>query len=155
MTRIIYKPGFIKLSNYLNSQYAIEVVLRPFEDDAYYPKLQKIYINSNNQWKDRLITLIHEAGHVLREFESDEEKKLRPSLVHYTSNVKSKRQLVCLLDEEICAWNKGKKLAVKLKIRFDERRLDIVSTECIMSYIKTSLQKVYGSTINIDCIDAK
>ena len=44
---------------------------------------------------------------------------------------------------------------IDLNITFDNRRLDEVSTNCIVSYIKAGLKDVYGKTIDISQIDPK
>ncbi len=155
MSKNIYKSGFDLLSYHLSFRYDLDVILKPFEEDAYYPNMDKIYINSNNQWRDRLIALIHESGHVLIDFNQGEVKNMKSNLSSYSEHIKSKKQLVSLLNEEITAWNVGKKLAMELGIKFDHMRMDEVSTNCIMSYVKSSLQDVYGSTIDISCIDPK
>lgn len=155
MTKILYKPGFDFLSSYLSLRYDVEVILKEFEEDAYYPSLNKIYINSNNHWRERLIALIHEAGHVLIDFNHEEVRNMKSNQSTYSEHIHSKKQLISLLNEEISAWNVGKKLAIDLKIKFDSNRLDEVSTNCIMSYVKRGLQDVYGSTIDVDYIDPK
>ena len=155
MSKNIYKSGFNLLSEHLSFRYDLDIILKPFEEDAYYPNLDKIYINSNNHWRDRLIALIHEAGHVLIDFNQGEVKNMKSNLSSYSEHIKSKKQLVSLLNEEITAWNVGKKLAMELDIKFDHVRMDEVSTNCIMSYVKSSLQDVYGSTIDISYIDPK
>ena len=154
MSKNIYKSGFDHLSSHLSFRYDLDIILKPFEEDAYYPNLDKIYINSNNHWRDRLIALIHEAGHVLIDFDG-EVKNMKSNLSFYSGHIKSKKQMVSLLNEEITAWNVGKKLALDLGIVFDHIRMDEVSTNCIMSYVKCALEDVYGSTIDISHIDPK
>ena len=119
MSKNLYKPGFDLLSDHLYLYYNIDVILKSFEEDAYYPSLERIYIDSNNQWRDRLIALIHEAGHVLIDFNSTHAKSMKENLSIYHDHIKSKKQLVSLLNEEISAWNVGKKLAIDLNVCFD------------------------------------
>lgn len=155
MSKIIYKPGFEFLSYYLDKKYKVSVRLKPFEEDAYYSNIKTIYINKNNHWRDRLIALIHESGHVQLDLEDDLVKNMKSNTSIYSENIRSKKQLVSLLNEEITAWNLGKKLANDLNIEFDNYRLDEVSTNCILSYIKSGLNDVYGKTIDISEIDPK
>jgi hypothetical protein len=155
MSKLLYEPGFYHLTSHLNLYYDIDVILKQFEEDAYYPNLNKIYIDRNNHWRDRLIALIHEAGHVLIDFNNLQTKSMKANLSTYEEHIRSKRQLVSLLNEEISAWNVGKKLAIDLNIKFDHARMDEVSTNCIMSYVKKGLLNVYGSTIDISCIDSR
>lgn len=155
MSKEIYESGFNFLATYLHYKYKVNTVLKSFEEDAYYSCANLISINKNNHWRDRLIALIHESGHVQLELDKKEIKNMKANNSSYYSNVNSKKQLVSLLNEEISAWNLGKQLAVSLNIKFDHIRLDEVATNCIMSYVKSGLQDVYGKKINIDIIDPK
>tara|TARA_B100000131_G_scaffold208185_1_gene200264 strand:+ start:192 stop:662 length:471 start_codon:yes stop_codon:yes gene_type:complete len=155
MSKKLYEPGFKLLVSHLNFYYDINTILKPFEEDAYYPNLKKIYINSNNHWRDRLIALIHESGHVLIDHDLEHSKNMKSNLTSYSENVRSKKQFVSLINEEITAWNVGKKLAISLDICFDHHRLDEISTNCIMSYVKKGLKDIYGSTIDVCYIDPK
>jgi hypothetical protein len=155
MSKKKYKPGFDFLSYYLQNKYNVDIVLKPFEEDAYYAHIRSIYINKNNHWRDRLISLIHESGHVQLDLEDGLVKNMKSNTSSYLEHIRSKKQLVSLLNEEITAWNLGKKLANDLNITFDNRRLDEVSTNCIVSYIKAGLKDVYGKTIDISQIDPK
>lgn len=152
MSQKMYKPGYDFLKVYLESKYKLTVTLKPFAEDAYYPNIKAIFVNSNYQWRDRLITLIHEAGHVLLDLEDGLVKKMKSNTAPYSEHLRSKKQLVSLLNEEITAWNLGKNLASDLNIYFDQQRLDEVSTNCILSYIKAGLTDVYGKTIDVSQI---
>lgn len=155
MSKKIYKPGFDFLTLYLKNKYNVDTILKYFEEDAYYGHIRSIYINKNNHWRDRLIALIHESGHVQLDLEHELVKNMKSNTADFLENIRSKKQLVSLLNEEITAWNMGKKLANDLNIVFDNRRLDEVSTNCIMSYVKSGLKDVYGKTIDVSSIDPK
>lgn len=155
MSKEKYKPGWDFLKCYLENKYDLKVVLKPFAEDAYYPYMKSIYVDKNSHWRDRLITLIHEAGHVQLDLEDGLTKNLKSNTAAYLESVKSKKQFVSLINEEITAWNLGKKLANDLNIVFDNSRLDEISTNCILSYIKTGLRDVYGKNIDISHIDPK
>ena len=152
MSKNLYKPGYDFLKYYLENKYNLSITLKPFAEDAYYPNINKIFINSNYHWRDRLITLIHESGHVLLELEDGLVKSMKSNTTAYTEVIRSRKQLISLLNEEITAWNLGKNLASDLNIRFDQSRLDEVSTNCILSYIKSGLTDVYGKTIDVSQI---
>tara|TARA_B100001989_G_scaffold238892_1_gene202705 strand:- start:292 stop:762 length:471 start_codon:yes stop_codon:yes gene_type:complete len=155
MSKKLYKPGFDFLTLYLDNKYGVHTVLKSFEEDAYYGHMRAIYINKNNHWRDRLIALIHESGHVQLDLEDGLVKNMKSNTADFLENIRSKKQFISLLNEEITAWNLGKKLANELNIFFDNRRLDEVSTNCIMSYVKSGLNDVYGKTIDIMSIDPK
>lgn len=153
MSKHLYKPGFDFLKLYIENKYKVDVVLKHFAEDAYYSHIRTIFIDKNNHWRDRLIALIHESGHVQLHLEDGLIKNMKSNTTDYYENIRSKQQLISLLNEEITAWNLGKKLSNDLNILFDQKRLDEVSTNCVMSYIKAGLDSVYGKTIDIHTID--
>jgi hypothetical protein len=153
-----YKEGFQILSNYLKDVYKVKTILRNNVDDAWYPELRNIFINKNYAWRERLIALLHESGHVQIDLDSISSKKMKISNVDfdYTSEyIRSKDQFVYLLNEELAAWNLGKKLVDSLGITIDEERFQFSITNCIMSYVKFGLKSVYKNSINIDSIFIK
>jgi hypothetical protein len=156
MSKNLYKPGFDFLSSYMDFKYNILVRQKHCGEDAWYPNLKIIIINKNYHWRDRLITLIHETGHVQIDLDQNVRQNLKCSNsrpYNYPVHIKSKSSLVNQLNEELMAWNLGKKLALSLNIVFDIKKLDETSTKCIMSYIKGGLKDIYGKTINISQID--
>jgi len=157
MSKKLYKPGFDFLSNYLNFKYNIEVIQKHFAEDAWYPHLNKIYINANKHWKDRLIALMHESGHVQLDKNKDfkENIKYKNSIFYTADRIRTKSEFVEVVNEELLAWNLGKMLAKDLNIKFDAQRLDFTASNCVLSYIKSGLQSVYGKTINIEQIDPR
>ena len=152
-----YKAGFNFLKLFLEKKYGIKVIQKSNVEDAWYPSIRKIIINNDFQWRERLLALIHESGHVQIDLESDTVKNMKctgtfSSYVD-SNNIKSKKQLVNVLNEELMAWNLGKNLAINLSIQFDNRRLEEMTTKCIMSYLKSGLKNVYGRRIDIDVVD--
>ena len=69
--------------------------------------------------------------------------------------VRSKKNYVHVLNDEILAWNKGKEIAEMLYFELDSFRYEEYMTDCIMSYVKTGLQSVYGKEINVSPIRTK
>src|SRR6056300_1039540 len=101
------KKNYLLLVDYLKKELNIEVVQKHNADDAWYPKLNKIYINSNLKYRERLYTLLHEAGHAF----IDKNDIISNNICfnkNTTKSVKSRKHLVCTLNEEILAWNYGK-----------------------------------------------
>jgi len=154
-----YKAGFNFLKLFLDKKYGVKVTQVSGAEDAWYPAIKKIIINNDLQWRERLLALIHESGHVQIDLEADTVKNMKctGSFSSYTdsNNVRSKKQLVHVLNEELMAWNLGKNLAVNLNIQFDNHRLEEITTRCIMSYVKHGLKNVYGKTIDVDVIDPR
>ncbi len=150
----ICKSQFIMLRNFLKKEHNIKVQMFPDTEDAWYPNLNLIRINKNLKWRERFFVLLHEAGHALIDNDHSVKKKTcfnknRPE------RVRSKKQYVHVLNDEILAWNKGKALAEELYFELDNYSYEEYMTDCIMSYVKTGLQSVYGKEINVSTIRTK
>jgi hypothetical protein len=147
----IYKSQFIVLKNLLKKEHNIKVQMFAGTEDAWYPKLNLIRINKNLKWRERFFVLLHESGHAL--IDTDQKVKKRTCFnKNRPENVRSKKHYVHILNDEILAWNKGKELASKLCFELDSFRYENYMTDCIMSYVKTGLQSVYGKEINVSPI---
>ena len=66
-----YKAGFNFLKLFLDKKYDVKVVQISGVEDAWYPAIKKIIINNDLQWRERLLALIHESGHVQIDLEAD------------------------------------------------------------------------------------
>ena len=133
---------------------SIEDIQKNGADDAWYPLLNKIFINKNLKYRERFFTLMHEAGHVLidksiRKVDGVCFNKNRPQIV------KSKRDFVHVMNEEILAWNYGKSLVKGLNMSYEEPVLERYMTDAIMSYTRSGLNSVYGKEINANIIYTK
>jgi len=144
-----YKEGFCFLEEYLLNKHDIKVkISRKAQTSAWFPRLKLIIIDEKMQWKNRLHTLAHELGHVL--INEDSSSK---SLFHNNNTtIKTKKQIVSTLNEEIMAWNLGKNFLIDNKIYFDITSFEHLMTECVMSYVKNSLDEVYGKRIDVSYI---
>jgi len=152
-----YKEGFNFLKLFLKKKYDVNVIQISGAEDAWYPYINKIVVNKDLQWRERLLALIHESGHVQIDLESSSVKNMKCTgiFTEYkdSTKIKSKSQFVHLLNEELMAWNLGKNLAVTLNITFDNKKLEEMTTKCLMSYVKSGLKSVYGNRINVDIVD--
>jgi len=149
-----YKNNFNNLNYYLQNFMSIEVIQKCGAEDAWYPLLNKIFINKNLKYRERFFTLMHEAGHALID------KNIRKSgAVCFNKNrpstVKSKRDFVHVMNEEILAWNYGKSLVIGLNMSFEESVLERYMSDAIMSYTRSGLDSVYGKEINANIIYTK
>ena len=70
-------------------------------------------------------------------------------------NIRSKNDYVHTLNDEFLAWNTGKEIADSFHFELDYKQYDEYMTDCIMTYIKTGLQSVYGSNIDVYSIRSK
>ena len=146
-----YKKYFYVLTHYLETNNNIKIIQKPGVEDAWYPMLNIIYVNQNLQYRERLFTLLHEAGHAF----IDNEMRHKDVLCFNKNTphkIRSKKSYVHTLNEEILAWNYGKQLAKNLKLKINYLQLEEYMTDCIMSYVRSGLKSIYGDEINADII---
>tara|TARA_B000000557_G_scaffold235503_1_gene211276 strand:- start:488 stop:958 length:471 start_codon:yes stop_codon:yes gene_type:complete len=150
----IYKKQFIQLKTFLEEEHKIKIDVRPFVEDAWYPNLNLIRINQNLKYRERLFTLLHEAGHMIIENNVRSQGILcfNKNVPH---NIRSKKSFVHVLNEEILAWNYGKDLVKKMDFYIEENKFEEYMSDCIMSYIRKGLNSVYGKEINANVIWTK
>ena len=148
-----YKNYFHEISNYLNNNLDIVVVLTYNSDgDFWFPALRRILINKNNQWRERYYALLHESGHARLDIESEKMRSMK-MVDQFKENIRSKKDFVSLLNEEILAWNIGKSLAFQLGHDINSEKYNKTKTSCIMSYVKAGLKDLYKSEVNVDIIN--
>jgi len=149
-----YKKYYSILSQHLISEYNVGIIEHPYAEDAWYPRLNLIYINKNLKYQQRLYSLLHEGGHAIIDNRIRHENVLcfNKNAPH---RIRSKKGYVHTLNEEILAWNYGKQLIKTLGFKVDENKLDEYMTDCIMSYVKSGLDSVYGSEVDVSAIRSK
>lgn len=146
-----YKQYFYTLIDFLQKEKNVEVIQKSGIEDAWYPHLNLIRINNNLQYRERLFTLLHEAGHAI----IDNDIRYKDVLCFNKNTphkIRSKKGFVHTLNEEILAWNYGKELAKTLGFKIDFIRLEEYMTDCIMSYTRSGLTSIYGDEINANII---
>ncbi len=107
------------------------------EQDACWSDVKQITIYSSQGIEKRLYSLLHECGHALiranwRKFESE-----YPA--HATAEVdarrmKSDKYKISLVEEEVEAWKRGRRLAKRLGVYIDDEKFNKLKTKCLMSY---------------------
>ena len=137
-----YKKYFYDLEAYINKKYNVNISLSYNSQDAWFPKLKLIMINKDNQWRERYFSLLHESGHVILDMGSMTTKYMKMES-DIKENIRSKKDLVNTLNEEILAWNLGKNLSFEMFHEIDTKKYNEIKTGCIMSYIKSGLNDVY------------
>lgn len=150
----IYKDQFYILINYLEKKHNVKVIQKPYEEDAWYPALNMIRLNQNLKYRERLFTLLHEAGHMLID-NTIKNKGVLCFNKNMPSLVRSKKGFVHLMNEEILAWNYGKEMAESLNFKYNYDYLDEYMTDCIMSHVRNGLKSLYGKEINAGIIFTK
>ena len=147
----LYKEKFKKLENFLNNNFKVEVLIKESHDDTWLPFLNKIIINKSKNWKIRFYSLLHESGHVV----IDKNKKKLNIFTEYKQRIKSKKDFVSLIEEEISAWKEGAILCKEISILIDNFYLQKIIAECITSYVTSGLSSIYGKNINLDYISSR
>jgi len=149
-----YKNQFYILTKYIKDNYFVDVIQKPYAEDAWYPQLKLIRINQNLKYRERLFTLLHEAGHMIIDT-----RIKHKGVICFNKNmpwsVRSKKGFVHLMNEEILAWNYGKELAEHLNFSYGKENLDDYMSDCIMSHVRNGLNCLYGSEINANIIYTK
>ena len=150
----IYKKQFYYLLDYLQENYNVKVIQKPYIDDAWYPMLNMIRINQNLKYRERLFTLLHEAGHMIID-NNIRHKDILCFNKNRPHKIRSKMNFVHTLNEEILAWNYGKELIKSLNFTIEENKLEEYITDCIMSYTRLGLDSLYGKERNANIIHTR
>ena len=130
-----------RIEGYLLGEYGVEVHYVPFGENAYYDNLAMIEIDAHQNYKYRLYTLLHEAGHVMLRSSSNSAyesfKRQFPSMkVDNRDHRGNLDHRVDVLREEVIAWEKAATLSNQLKIDLDHRSFATHRNNCLKSYIK-------------------
>lgn len=110
--------------------------------DEFRPAEKTIAVNTRQGIENRLYTLMHECGHLLLQVNEKRYEKRYPSsakMSYCNSNVKLERSpkyKIDILSEELDAWRKGKDLANRLDIYYNEENYYNVMSKCVYSYVK-------------------
>jgi len=107
------------------------------EDSIVYEDL-KIFINTLSRIEYRFYTLLHECGHYLL-FENSkvflETYPIFPSNVEDGRVERSVKYKVCLIAEELKAWEKGWRLAHQLNLPVDQKKYHHCMVDALWTYI--------------------
>jgi hypothetical protein len=120
-----------KVENYLMDKRNIFVLFEQNVGNFYCDDV--ITINSRQNLRYQLHTLLHEAGHALIRSNKRGFLEKYPGLSKRKS---SKSYRLDTLKEEIEAWSRGYNLATRLEIDLDEDWWKRHSEECLYDYVK-------------------
>lgn len=101
-----------------------------------------VEINKCTKLSNQITTLLHECGHILIYIQRKKYKLKTILGLNWNQwekifeNKKSKKKYISILHEEIEAWDRGKKLAKRLKIKIKNKVWNYHRTRCLMTYIK-------------------
>lgn len=101
-----------------------------------------VTVNAAQSYQRKLAALLHECGHIIIYRRRRRNCKTRICGATYrewwleTGQLKrgTKRRMLNILYEEICAWELGEKLAQKLKIRLRSKAFDQCRTRALLTY---------------------
>ena len=130
---------FGKIESFLFNEYGVEVDYAQDNDNAYYHDLSLIEINTRQNFRSRLHTLLHEAGHAaLRNGVSPIEFKTRFPFMRdvFSERRVNKFHRIDVLREEVLAWDKGKEIAQMLSIALDEDIWNRHRQEALAAYVE-------------------
>lgn len=150
---INFKDQFKDLASSLKKDFTIDVILKSGIEDAIFPNLNIITINSDPRWETRFYMLLHEVGHLLYEKTEDDKNKFMET-VRFGRELssKSKRKYIAEVLEESLAWKYGQALAKERNYKINYNKYDKLASECIMSYSVLGLRSIYGKAFKIEGI---
>ena len=130
-----------KIESFLYHKYDTEVLYLQNDKDAFYQSLDRVEINSRQNYNSRLHSLLHEAGHVvLRSGGRSGERVFKNRFSSMNCVDREHRgnlaHRVDVLREEVLAWEEGEKLAFDLNITLDKELWSRHRGAALASYIK-------------------
>jgi hypothetical protein len=123
----------------LKYKFLIKIIKTSIEEVNFNTKI--ININKDTKISSQIITLLHECGHILIYMQR---KKYKYKYIvgstwkdwHNLFINRTKKTKILILEEEIEAWNRGKKLAKRLKIKIQTKLWNYHKTRALMTYIR-------------------
>lgn len=130
-----------KLVNWCTKR-GLVVYFKRHENGTYDERFKSIMIAANASPAKQVIYLLHECGHHLIYQHPGEPNRFFMGYAQTDPQITRtfQHKLACL-EEEMEAWQRGRNLAKKLKLRIDEFALEAIRINCIKSYIKWSIKK--------------
>lgn len=111
--------------------------------DEMIPANKQINISTRQGLEKQLYSFLHECGHLLIQSKWDRYEKEYPATAKMNAYATVHKQLarspkykVDCLAEEIEAWRRGKKLADRLGLYYNEERYNDLASKCVMTYVK-------------------
>jgi len=131
-----------KILSWLQNKGYKAVFHNDYDSVIFYDK--KIFIDKRSSLENQLYSILHECGHILQQqnkLSFDESFKYQ----HIAKNDKRKERSyafrVSILEEEIDAWKRGKKLAKRLDIKLDEVKFEKYKAKYTMTYVDWAASK--------------
>lgn len=120
----------------------LAVLFGKHENGTYNEHYKTIVIAANALPEKQIFYLLHECGHHLVFSHPGDPNRFE---MGYSKSDKSvtrtfQHRLACL-EEELESWQRGRSLAKKLKLKFNEGNLEKLRIHCLASYVKWSCKK--------------
>jgi len=120
----------------------LTVYFKRHENGTYDECFKSIMIAANASPIKQVVYLLHECGHHLIHQHPGEPNRFLMGYDQTDPHITCtfQHRLACL-EEEMEAWQRGRNLAKKLKLRIDEDVLELMRINCLKSYIKWTVRK--------------
>ena len=112
MTKDEIQQSIEKLCEFL-TQKGLKITFSSLGENAYYPILNEIVINTKQNLTSRYYSLLHETGHYLLRQKSDFSSKY---LIDHTFGSRNKNSRIDVLREEVAAWDKANSIITVMNI---------------------------------------
>ena len=119
-----------KLCEFLTEK-GLKITFSSHGDNAYYPILNEIVINTKQNLTSRYYSLLHETGHYLLRQKSDFSSKY---LIDHTFGSRNKNSRIDVLREEVAAWDKAVEFAEQNNFQIEKSKMDYYSKKFIYQY---------------------
>ena len=100
---------------------------------------KKIMINSRQSLKNMVYSILHEAGHILIDINTESflnRASIYPPIIEDKRKTKSVKYRVSLISEELEAWRRGFLLSKRLGIKIDKEDYFDQMNKNVWTYIK-------------------
>lgn len=134
-----YKKQFLEIEQWLTKK-NFTVNLETDAEDSIVWADRVVNINSRNHPETKYYTLLHECGHLLIAQSAKQWEKDVPMYACFEDAriEKSKAYRVSLVAEEIEAWKRGRRLAMRFGHHIDDVKYDKQITENVFTYIEAA-----------------
>lgn len=113
-----------------------------------------VQINKRLSYPVKVATLMHECGHVSIFMSRTRNQSLRIAGANFREfflevgrmSLRGRASRLCVLEEEIAAWQRGEDLAKRLGVRFSRGAFERTRTLCLMTYVKWSGDRMRAPT---------
>jgi hypothetical protein len=114
------------------------------DSGRFLPSINRIEISAKGSIESQLYILLHECGHYMIEQSATTRQQFFPNgYLRIQEEVKGRNLIhkVDVIAEEFEAWNRGLKLAHRLKIYLDREQFDKVKARSLQTYFRWAMRR--------------